>query len=142
MVGKTFSLPPPSPGKKYGPLRLSFLSPRKKPPEPEFPRLANPLKPTSLGISCSFSINTSHLQVFCTRYSTETHLKLAQAACLINGKDVIPYTTRERFIYLTLLNNVLHMTAYTRHINTDGRYTLQLSPTTAAPYRLRYEQAH
>jgi hypothetical protein len=47
------------------------------------PRSANPLKPTSRGISYNFSINTSHLQVVCTKYSTATQLKLATAACLM-----------------------------------------------------------
>jgi hypothetical protein len=47
------------------------------------PLSANPLEPTSRGISCSFSINTSHLQVLCTKYSTVTQLNLAIAACLM-----------------------------------------------------------
>ena len=47
------------------------------------PRSANPLKPASRGISYNFSINTSHLQVVCTKYSTATQLKLATAACLM-----------------------------------------------------------
>ena len=50
---------------------------------PPPPRSANPLKPTSRGISYTFSINTSHLQVVSTKYSTATQLKLATAACLM-----------------------------------------------------------